>query len=1222
MSLNQNDQHIQHKQQSSQQLDIKSTEIIQDPFPIQKYNSLQPVTKQAIDSQIRAQSPQLQTLQQQQKLKDKISPQTKIIPSQQLYTQGQGQSQTRNSIINNQSLTQQYLTNPKFVQPYSQSQINQIVPTAIGFNLQENQQFASNNKFLPRKKKSVVSNSNNKLAVTGLHQNNTQSLNQNFDLNSLNIVSNQNHTLPMMTPSANLGGQIQSLLSISPGKLEEVKTSKSVSNKAYMLGQSQNSLDESSKRSFNQNYLKQVQKMSNQKSVAEVGNLISRFGKNHVQNTEKENESRSYSQIQNSANSSSIQPNELFENIEPSPNLRNMIQSKLQVIQSTQAWVKQIILVQKQNHLEIKLDCQRVVQVGTIMNKTVLYYPIMNQQNILTKEMELLQPMVLIQIKVQSDLRVRKEKQMSGLNVHFSVYMMDMGEINVPNSSGIIFINSQISLIQLSKIIKDDNFPQNPLKAIRNGFREAEKLFLEFAEKQDQEVGDIDRSGSCAIVLLIIDEMCYVANVGDSRAIMSVDGGEKIYGLSIDHKPTEEAEMKRITTNGGKIYQNSSVIPTQNPAFKGQQQVIYGPHRVFPGRLSVSRTFGDIEAKFEKYEGNPKVVIAEPDITAFKINKNFDYILMGCDGIFDKIETKDCIHLIWQNIQNQNNQKTEETQNGEQENSQSMDVHKQCGLAVDSILKTSALRKACDNLTAVIIAFDNFESLINNYKSNEQNQDYVNEDTIEEIMLVPIPEQSDETMQINDIGSMSSPIKKNDVIYLHQSDPLNNSNQSDNDNSLFSEDMISNPKYVNNNKQAYAQFRLSNNNNNHNMLSEISEEDDISMLSERGGILSTGKKSKVNSKNPSQQLSKQKMAGLIYQQQQMPNQQISEFQLSQKQPLILSTHQIQKPQHEQQIEMIQRPSNQQDAPLQELETLKLNPLRQSFNHKTKTRLSDQIKTTNGQPYMHLTSSNITNNNNVVSFINTNLGDVPAQKVLTPNQTTNSKIINKKQVSRNSLRPTNSLKAQTQQVAGLLESLNINSQTLTQNIPSSNLYSNHTLTTIRPLSSSKKRASTSNGFNSTNNQKKDQRILLTGNQIQPINNITTVSSFQSQSKPIFESNRKNSSSGVTQNPSVQKLQRMHINTINNPTMQHTQQAYIAKLSGSQSQNSQQKTVVQSSRNQQMNKVKRWQSLNRINGHQYQTIQNTNSVLNANHNVLELKDSNSNLFDEDDDQISQE
>jgi protein phosphatase 2C family protein 2/3 len=64
---------------------------------------------------------------------------------------------------------------------------------------------------------------------------------------------------------------------------------------------------------------------------------------------------------------------------------------------------------------------------------------------------------------------------------------------------------------------------------------------------------------------LIIDEMCYVANVGDSRSIMSADGGEKIFLLSNDHKPTDDVEVKRIIENGGKIYQNSSVIPGQSP---------------------------------------------------------------------------------------------------------------------------------------------------------------------------------------------------------------------------------------------------------------------------------------------------------------------------------------------------------------------------------------------------------------------------------------------------------------------------------------------------------------------------------------------------------------------------------------------------------------------------------------------------------------------------------
>jgi len=78
--------------------------------------------------------------------------------------------------------------------------------------------------------------------------------------------------------------------------------------------------------------------------------------------------------------------------------------------------------------------------------------------------------------------------------------------------------------------------------------------------------------------------------------------------------------------------------------------VVYGPHRVFPGRLSVSRTIGDIEAKVEKYEGNVNVVIADPDVTAFEIKENHDFIVIGCDGIFDKLSSKDAIHIAWQKV--------------------------------------------------------------------------------------------------------------------------------------------------------------------------------------------------------------------------------------------------------------------------------------------------------------------------------------------------------------------------------------------------------------------------------------------------------------------------------------------------------------------------------------------------------------------------------------------
>ena len=64
----------------------------------------------------------------------------------------------------------------------------------------------------------------------------------------------------------------------------------------------------------------------------------------------------------------------------------------------------------------------------------------------------------------------------------------------------------------------------------------------------------IDRSGSCAIVILIVGDICYSANVGDSRAIISENGGKIVNPLSRDHKPSDINEYNRIIKNGGQVY--------------------------------------------------------------------------------------------------------------------------------------------------------------------------------------------------------------------------------------------------------------------------------------------------------------------------------------------------------------------------------------------------------------------------------------------------------------------------------------------------------------------------------------------------------------------------------------------------------------------------------------------------------------------------------------------
>ena len=62
----------------------------------------------------------------------------------------------------------------------------------------------------------------------------------------------------------------------------------------------------------------------------------------------------------------------------------------------------------------------------------------------------------------------------------------------------------------------------------------------------------------------------------------------------------------------------------------GKNHVIVGPSRVFPGRLSVSRSFGDVEAKVASLGGSQGVIVATPDIISFKIDTEVDFIVLGC----------------------------------------------------------------------------------------------------------------------------------------------------------------------------------------------------------------------------------------------------------------------------------------------------------------------------------------------------------------------------------------------------------------------------------------------------------------------------------------------------------------------------------------------------------------------------------------------------------------
>lgn len=81
-----------------------------------------------------------------------------------------------------------------------------------------------------------------------------------------------------------------------------------------------------------------------------------------------------------------------------------------------------------------------------------------------------------------------------------------------------------------------------------------------------------DQAGSTAVTALVKNNVLYCANIGDSRAIASING--KVEALSQDHKPSNEHELKRIMAAGGWVDCN----------------------RV-NGNLALSRAFGDFSFK-------------------------------------------------------------------------------------------------------------------------------------------------------------------------------------------------------------------------------------------------------------------------------------------------------------------------------------------------------------------------------------------------------------------------------------------------------------------------------------------------------------------------------------------------------------------------------------------------------------------------------------------------
>jgi serine/threonine protein phosphatase PrpC len=138
-----------------------------------------------------------------------------------------------------------------------------------------------------------------------------------------------------------------------------------------------------------------------------------------------------------------------------------------------------------------------------------------------------------------------------------------------------------------------------------------------------EEGAGADCSGCTANVIMNEDrKRLVIANSGDSRSVLCRSG--KAIELSFDHKPDNEIERNRIEKAGSTITAG----------------------RV-DGNLNLSRALGDL--RYKRKEGispEEQPITANPDIKVVDQDKADEFIIMGCDGIWEKWDNQQMVDWI------------------------------------------------------------------------------------------------------------------------------------------------------------------------------------------------------------------------------------------------------------------------------------------------------------------------------------------------------------------------------------------------------------------------------------------------------------------------------------------------------------------------------------------------------------------------------------------------
>ncbi|KAL7017632.1 hypothetical protein ACKWTF_010459 [Chironomus riparius] len=199
------------------------------------------------------------------------------------------------------------------------------------------------------------------------------------------------------------------------------------------------------------------------------------------------------------------------------------------------------------------------------------------------------------------------------------------------------------------------NDDEDVLKAIKTGFLDCHMaMWRDLDNWKPTNSGLPSTAGTTASIAFIRKGKLYIGHAGDSGIILGTESSEPgrnwvAEPLTVDHKPENREERKRIEEAGGKVIEKIGIhrVVWYRPRFPHQGPIRRNTRIEEIPFLAVARSLGDLWSynwKTDKFMVSP-----EPDVAVYEIDSSkHRCLIFASDGLWNIMDGQTAVDLVYE----------------------------------------------------------------------------------------------------------------------------------------------------------------------------------------------------------------------------------------------------------------------------------------------------------------------------------------------------------------------------------------------------------------------------------------------------------------------------------------------------------------------------------------------------------------------------------------------